>query len=182
MYALRHSQRDLRVRQLDPADFGERATHLHRGRTGARSMPFAVEPQQQRVAAELEQAGAVLVGNLQDRREAAADRVGDVFGTLSALARELLGQRREAGYVGEHGGTFGNPAGRPRIIDQVMLEDARQIRDGAFSVGFRRWHVEFGVRLHRMPACYRGGQKCQLVGARAAGVRRPAQSCVRCVQ
>ena len=127
MHALRHPQRDLGARQLDPADVVERAAHPHRGRAGARRVAIALEPQQERVAAELEQAGAVLVGDLEDRREAAADRVGDLLRALAALARELLGQLREAGDVGEHRGAFRGPVRRVRIGEEVLLQDAREV-------------------------------------------------------
>ena len=36
-----------------------------------------------------------------------------------------------------------------------MLEDTRQIRDGAFGVGVRRWHVGFAIRLRRVRTWYR---------------------------
>ncbi len=138
VHALRHLQRYLRARQLDPADVVERAAHSHRRRARARRVAVALEPQQERVAAELEQAGAVLVGDLQDRREAAADRVGDLFRALAALARELLGELREPGDVGEHRGAGGAPGRHVRIGEQMQLEDAREVRDHAFGVFQRR--------------------------------------------
>ena len=64
-----------------------------------------------------------------------------MFRTLAALARELLRKRREAGDVGEHGGALGDPVGRLRIVDQVMLEDAGEIRNRAFGVGIGHGQV-----------------------------------------
>ena len=98
-------------------------------------MAFALEPQEQRVASELEQAGAVLIGDLQDRREAAADRIGDLFRAFAALAGELLGQLREARDVGEQCGAFARPSAAIGIVDQVLLENPRQIGNCAFGVG-----------------------------------------------
>ena len=136
MHTLRHLQRDLGAGQLDVPDIVECAAHPHRSRAGALRVAFTLEPQEQRVAAELEEAGALFIGDFEDRRKAAADRVGDLFGALAtALARQLLGQLREAGNIGEHSRTLSRPAATVRIVDQVLLENAGEIRDRAFGVG-----------------------------------------------
>ncbi len=110
MHALRHPQRDLRARHLDPADVAQHAAHQHCGATRARGVAVALEPQQQRVAAELEQAARRCRTRPQDRLEAASDRLGDLLRTLAALAREAFGQLREAGDVDERRGAVGGPA------------------------------------------------------------------------
>ena len=136
--ALRHAQRDLRAGQVDPTDLIERAAHAHGRGARVRHMIVALEPEEERIAAELEQAGAVLVGDLEDRCEAAANGVADLFGALAPLARELLGQRRESRDVGEHRRAFRGPARRVRIGQEVLLQDAREVRNDALGVFLRR--------------------------------------------
>ena len=53
--------------QVDPADVAQHVAHQHGGAACARRVALAVEPQQQRVAAELEQAAAALVGDREHR-------------------------------------------------------------------------------------------------------------------
>ena len=110
MHALRHPQRDLRAgNAMRPTSRSARRIRTRR-MTGARGMPFALEPQQQRIAAELEQAAAARVGGLEDRLEDCRDRVGDLFGTFPALLREPFGQRREPGDVDKRRCAFAGPA------------------------------------------------------------------------
>ena len=89
MQALRHPQRDLRIGQLDPPDLAQHRAHQHRRAARARRVAVAIEPEEQRVAAELEQAAAVVVGDREQRLEHASDHVGDLLGAFAALAREL---------------------------------------------------------------------------------------------
>ena len=117
MHALRHPQRDLRPGDFDPADVAQHPAHQDGRATGARGVTLALEPQQQRVAAELEQAAAVVVGDEQDRLETAPDRLGDLLGALAALAGEPFGQLREPGDVHEDGGAVRGPASAGRIVD-----------------------------------------------------------------
>ena len=63
---------------------------------------LAGEPQEHRVAAELQQRPAAAVGVGQQRREARVDRVDQVLRSLLALARQPLRQSREARDIGEH--------------------------------------------------------------------------------
>ena len=70
----------------------KRAPHEH-GRAAARDgVPAVLEPEQQRIAAELEEARAVFVGDEQNRLETVADGIGDLLRAFAALAREPLGQ------------------------------------------------------------------------------------------
>ena len=130
MHALRHSQRDLGTGNFDPADVAQRAAHQDRRAAGARGVTIALEPQKQGIAAELEQAAAVLVGDGQDRLETASDRLGDLFGALAALAREPLGQFRESGDVHEYGGavarsSIGWPDRRPDVAGECAPHTER---------------------------------------------------------
>ena len=162
MHALRHSQRDLRARH---ARSGPTSRSTRRIRTVARqaraAWSVALEPQQQRVAAELEQAAAVLVGDQQNRLEAPADRVGDLLGALAALACEPLGQLREAGDVDEGGSALGGPAATVRILRQVLLKDPRHIQARSLYAGvglrFRSTAVLRLYGRHRYLAVHRWG-------------------------
>ena len=101
-------------------------------------MTFAVEPQEQSVATELEQAATVLIGDCQDRLEAATDRIGDLFRALPAFAGELLGELGEAGNVDERRGAFGSPAPAAGIIQKVLLERSRDVRAHALRIARER--------------------------------------------
>ncbi len=116
-----------------------RSRPAHEDRRPARADGVAVpfEPQQQGVAAELEQAAAVFVGDEQDRLEAASDRIGDLFGALASLAGEPLGQLREARNVDEDGAAFAGPAASGRIVDEMLLENAGHVRNGPLRVRAR---------------------------------------------
>ena len=66
----------------------QRAAHLDRGTRGAPRVIVAVEEQQQRVAAELQQHAAVIVRDVDHRRENATQRLDEFFATgLDRAAR-----------------------------------------------------------------------------------------------
>src|SRR5215470_13074526 len=90
--ALRHAQRDLRSRSLDMTDLAQRPAHPDRGATCTCRMLVALEPEEQRIATELEQAAAVLVRHVQDWLEAPTDRIGDLLGTLAPSLSEFFGE------------------------------------------------------------------------------------------
>ncbi len=99
---------------------------------GPRDVRLALEQQQERVAAELEQRAAVGVGDGEERLEAAADRVGELLGPLPAApARELLGQLGEAGDVDEHAGPVDDADRAVRRVREVAEQHARQVRRSA---------------------------------------------------
>ena len=135
MHALRHPQRDLRTRNLDPADGAQHAAHQRRRTAGAFDVALALEPEQQCVAAELEQAAAVLVGDLEDRFETAADRLGDLLRALAALAGEPLRQLGEPGDIDERGGAVARPVACFRVFEQMPLEDPRNVAPCVPDVG-----------------------------------------------
>ena len=139
VHALGHLQRDLGVGQLDAADVVEDRAHHQRRVAGALDVGIPFEPEEQRVAAELEQAAAAVVGHLQDGLEALADDLGDLLRALLALAGELLGKLGEARDVDERRGALDRPAPGLRVVDQVLLQDPRNVEvdplGAAFGVG-----------------------------------------------
>ena len=170
VHTLRHLQRDLCAGQLDPADVLQHAAHQHRRATRALGVILAVEPQEQRVAAELEQAALVLISDRQDRLEAAADHIGDLFRALASLARELLGELGEAGDVDERRGALCDPALAVRIIGQVLLDGPRNVRPHPFGV--ERQHRRCGfARCHRGGAVVHSGSVIIIAGARFVAQR-----------
>src|SRR6266542_2275578 len=97
MHALGHLQRDLGIRKVDTADVVEYATHEYARATRALGVLVARKPEQQRIAAELDQPAPVLIGDRENRLEAVADHIGDLLGAFPALACELLRELREPG-------------------------------------------------------------------------------------
>ena len=89
-----------RRRGSGPPRGGCGASRPPRRRPLACSSP--AEPQQHRVAAELQQGTPALVGIGQERREARVDGVDQMLGSLLAATSQALGQPGEAGHVGEH--------------------------------------------------------------------------------
>ncbi len=102
MHADRHPQDDLAAAGPDPAGLAQRSPHPSGRRAGPGGVILAREPQQHRVAAELQQRAAELVGAAEQRGKARVDRVDEVLGALLAPARETLGQAREPRHVREH--------------------------------------------------------------------------------
>ena len=123
MHALRHPQRDVRTGNLDAADGAQDTAHQRRRTAGALDVAFALEPEQQRIAPELQQAAAVLVRDLEDRFETASDCLRNLLRALAALAGEPLRQLGETGDIDERGGAVARPVACFRVFEQVPLED-----------------------------------------------------------
>ena len=100
-------------------------------------MSWVLEPQQKGVAAKFEETRAIVVGHLQERLEAVADRLGDLFRSFAALARQPLGEFREPGDINECGGAFGGPALAVWIREQPVLKNPRQIQTDALCNGLK---------------------------------------------
>ena len=96
-----HLQLDGAGRRPRPSDRAQRPAHLERRARRARCVVVALVEQQQRVAAELEQAAALRVGDGEQRREGRVHDLGDLLRAGSAEAGEPLGHRREARDVDE---------------------------------------------------------------------------------
>ena len=96
VHAGRHAQHDAPGGGVEPADVGEPGLHAERGAGGPLGVAGAGEEEEQRVAAELQEAAAGLVRDLEQRLEAGADRVGHLFGADLAVAGQALGHLGEA--------------------------------------------------------------------------------------
>ena len=145
VHAHRHPQRGPRARRDDRARGAQRAAHPDGRAQRALGVRVALEEQQQRVAAELQQAAAVRVGDREQRGERGLDRLADPLRALRAEPGEPLGQLREAADVGEdqrarqhrdvRSGRLGQcPERDPR---HVRLKRARGIRSARHDHGGR---------------------------------------------
>ena len=133
--SLRHLQRDPRAWHFDATDIAQYPAHLQRRAAGTHHVALGGEPEQQCVAAELEQAATIIVGDLQDRFETAPDRIGDLFRSFAALAREPFRQLRESRDVDEHCAAVTRPEACLRIVDQMLLEDPRDVAARFSDIG-----------------------------------------------
>ena len=105
----------------------EGTAHRHCRAAARLGMIVAVEQQQQRVAAELEQLTSLLGGDLQHRSEDAAQRVDQFLGSDPATRGQAFGEGGEPRDVGE--------AERPVEHSPATLGFARH------PLGGDRWHV-----------------------------------------
>ena len=135
VHGLRHPQRDPRAWHFDATDIAQYPAHLQRRTAGTRDVALGREPEQQRVAAELEQAATIIVGDLQDRFETAPDRIRDLLRTFAALAREPFRQLRESRDVDEHCAAVTRPEACVRVVDQMLLEDPRDVAARFSDIG-----------------------------------------------
>ena len=92
--------------RLRASDRAQRPTHLERRTRGSGGVVVALVEQQQGVAAELEQASALRVGDREERGEGRVHHLCDFFRARSAEAREPLGHGREPGDVDERERAF----------------------------------------------------------------------------
>jgi hypothetical protein len=168
VHALRHLQHDLGAGQRDAAHARELVAHRERRAARALEVALAGVPQQQRVAAELEQAPAGVVGDRQDRAERAADEVGDLLGALAALRRQLLGQLGEPRNVDEDRGPLGAPAARAVAGGEALLQDARDVEREPRRAGGGRQGL-----LGRAGFDHRGGGGRRAMINRSAGLSSP---------
>ena len=123
----RHAQRRAGAGRGERAGGAQRAAHADRGAARALGVAVALEEQEQRVAAELQQAAAVRVGDLEQRGERAADRVADLLGALGADAGQPLGEPREARHVGEHQRARQRPHRGRRVVRELPDHRAREV-------------------------------------------------------
>ena len=123
-------------RRSRPADRPKRPAHLERRPSSPACVLLAVVEQQQRVAAELEEAAALRVGNAEERRERGIHHLGDLLGPCSAEARETLRHGGEARDVDECEGSLDLA---PRCLGLVAEPLQRQPRDERNEVARRAY-------------------------------------------
>ena len=104
------------------------ALHLPGRPAGALLVAGAVEQQQQRVAAPLEQAGAVVVRLVEQRGEHAVERVAHQLGADLALACETLREGREPRDVDEHHRAVDLALQRVRRVSEPVDDEPRDVR------------------------------------------------------
>ena len=121
-------------------------------RAGPEGVVRAVEHQEQRVAAPLEEAGAPVVGLVEQRREDAVERVAHELRADLALPGESLGQCREARDVDEDEGGLDLAMQRLRVRPQPVDDESRHVRPQELVL--RRIHAG-GGHDHPVRGCRR---------------------------
>ena len=96
-----HPELHVTGRRLRTRDDRERVAHADSRSGRAQLVTLAVEEDQQRVAAELQQAAAMPVGDVEQRGERRVHHVRHLLGACASERRELLGHRGETGDVDE---------------------------------------------------------------------------------
>ncbi len=124
-----HPQLDGADRGVERSQRGERVAHPPGRGAGPSGMGLAGEEEEQRVAAELDEPAAELVGDREEAAEGRAHHVGHLFGAEAALRREPLRHRGEAGHVDERHRPVQRAMALLRGVAQPLERDARQIGD-----------------------------------------------------
>jgi hypothetical protein len=138
-----HPERDRGAAgDLDAALARERVLHRE-GRSGGAEPVVAVEPARDGVAAEVDDAAAVAVDlcdqRVEDAVEVRAQRLR--CAVAAERVRERLGQRGEAGDVGEHARAL-RPLGERAACGDRDPAIARDVRLRRLSLNFgRHWHL-----------------------------------------
>ena len=101
--------------------------HAEGGAARALDVAGPVEEQQQRVAAELQQAAVVAVGLREQLGEGRAEHVDELLGALAAALGEALGELREAGDVGEEQRAVEHPRACLGSLEEVPQDDVRHV-------------------------------------------------------
>ena len=101
-------------------------------------MERAVEQEQQRVAAPLEQAGSPVVGLVEERGEHAVERVAHELRADLALPGEPLGESGEARDVDEHERSVDRAVARFRRLPQPLDQESGNIRLELLARRFRQ--------------------------------------------
>ena len=140
-------------RRSRPTDRPKRPPHLESRPSGPACVLLAVVEEQQRVAAELEEAATLRVGDAEERRERGVHHLGDLLGPRSSEAREALRHRGEAGDVDECERALDLA---PRCRGLVSKPFQRQSGDEGDEVGRRLEESAVGRgRRHRWILLYR---------------------------
>ncbi len=149
-----HLELDRPGRRSRPTDRPERSPHLEGRPTGPACVLLAVVEQQQRVAAELEQAATLCVGDAEERGERGVHHLGDFLGPRSAEARETLRHGGEAGDVDEGDRALDLAPRCRRLVSKPFQRQSGYEWD---KVGRRRGERVGRGRRHRVGFSSTGG-------------------------
>src|SRR3954451_10458 len=159
----RHAELEVRAAgQLDPANIPKCTAHPHRRTACVGDVVTVLEQEQQRVAAELDQAAIVGVRDRQQIRETRLDRVGDLLGPLPADLRELLGELREPRDIDEDDGAVDRPPQVVRGRGEVTQKNPWDVRV--------KWRLP-RLRRHRRDGIAGGGPRIHSGAAPDVGWR-----------
>jgi len=124
----RHPQDDLAGGGIEASDAAQRPPHPMRGGRGAGGMPRPGEPDQERVASELQQAAVLAVGDGEQLGEDGAEHLGDLLGAHLAVAGQALGHLREPGDVDEDHRPFQGSEGQVRLFGEPADQKPGSVR------------------------------------------------------
>jgi len=138
-----HPQLHRAGRRPGPTDCPERTLHLERCPRRPGGMSLTVEEQEQGVAAELEQAPTLRIGDAEERCKGGVHHLCDLLRALAATAGEAIGHRGESRDVDE-GDRALDLAPRPRRLVAQPLEG-------------QPWNERDELAGRRRPGCQRRG-------------------------
>ena len=124
----RHPQDDLPGGGIEASDAAQRSPHPMGGGRGPRGMPGPGEPDQERVAPELQQAAVLAVGDGEQLGEDGAEHLGDLFGAHLAVAGQAFGHLREPGDVDEDHRPFEGSEGLVRLFGEPADQQPGGVR------------------------------------------------------
>ena len=125
----RHSQADRATARPQGPDATHRALHLPGAPAGSQHVPGTVEQQRRRVAAPLDQAGAIVVGGVEQCRERGVDQVGHLLGADLPAGAEQLRHAGEARHIREHERAVELLVALFGPVAQPVLDERRHVRD-----------------------------------------------------
>ena len=123
----RHAEAHLLSEHAELATLSQGAAHPHCRPRGPGGMVVPVEEQQERIAAELEEATAVVVRHRQQLREGRADRCRQLLGTDVPLPGQTLGEFGETRDVDEDNAAVERPGERRRVGPEPLRHQPREI-------------------------------------------------------
>ena len=147
-----HPEHDLAGGGVEAADASQGSPHPMGGGRGPRSMPGPGEPEQEGVAAELQQAAVLAVGDREQLGEDGPEHLGDLLGAHLAVAGQALGHLREPGDVDEDHRSFEGPEGQVRLFGEPADQQPGGVRPQDLGTLGRRLRHERSL-LRRACEC-----------------------------
>ncbi len=127
VHAERHAQAHRARRREHTAGGAQGRSHLDGGDDPSASVVVTVEPEQKRVAAELQQSSATFVRDTEQPPEAVGEDGRQFLGPDAPAAREALGKIGEAADVGEAERAFTSEGRGARVGSGPFEREARLV-------------------------------------------------------
>jgi hypothetical protein len=131
--------------QLDPADrgggasdLGKSPVHAQRSPSGAATMVWTIEEQQQRVTAPLEKVGALVLGTHEQLAEDGVEQVAQLLSAFPAPSSQALGEWGEPGDVEQQQASIDDSVGRAWLSSGPSGQQPRHVRRRCQALSERR--------------------------------------------